>query len=107
MTYYTKTLIGSLTDDGKTTNSYDVVVYDDANHTNVIGRTELHVLDTDDIDEVMSDFMSPYQEPVLTYGQKRQQEYPPIKQQLDKIFHDGIDAWKAEIQAIKDKYPKE
>ena len=37
---------------------------------------------------------------------KRVNEYPPIEEQLDKIFHEGIDAWKEEIQAIKDKYPK-
>lgn len=38
--------------------------------------------------------------------QKRKEEYPSIPDQLDKIFHSGIDAWKADIQAIKDKYPK-
>jgi hypothetical protein len=29
-----------------------------------------------------------------------------MSEQLDKIFHEGIDAWKAEIQAIKDAHPK-
>ena len=38
--------------------------------------------------------------------QKRKEEYPSIVDQLDKIFHSGIDAWKSDIQAIKDKYPK-
>ena len=33
-------------------------------------------------------------------------EYPPLKDQLDKIYHSGVDAWKADIKAIKDKYPK-
>lgn len=42
---------------------------------------------------------------VWKYG--RTSEYPSIEDQLDKIFHEGLDAWKAEIQAIKDKYPKE
>jgi len=32
--------------------------------------------------------------------------YPSIPDQLDKIFHDGVDAWKADIQAIKDANPK-
>jgi hypothetical protein len=41
---------------------------------------------------------------IWVYG--RQSEYPSIQDQLDKIFHEGLDAWKAEIQAIKDKYPK-
>jgi hypothetical protein len=40
------------------------------------------------------------------YIGKRQAEYPSYADQLDKIFHEGIDAWKAEIQAIKNKYPK-
>jgi hypothetical protein len=40
------------------------------------------------------------------YQRKRQAEYPSYADQFDKIFHEGIDAWKAEIQAVKDKYPK-
>ena len=43
---------------------------------------------------------------VTTYTQARKAEYPPIEDQLDKIYHDGIDAWKADIKVIKDKYPK-
>lgn len=40
------------------------------------------------------------------YIAKRQAEYPSFADQFDTIFHDGIDAWKAQIQAVKDKYPK-
>ena len=43
---------------------------------------------------------------VTTYTEARAAEYPPIKDQLDKIYHEGIDAWKADIKVIKDKYPK-
>ena len=43
----------------------------------------------------------------LTYAQKRQAAYPSIQDQLDTIFHGGLDAWKAEIQAVKDAIPKE
>ena len=25
---------------------------------------------------------------------------------MDKIYHSGVNAWKAQIKAIKDKYPK-
>jgi len=42
----------------------------------------------------------------LDYARKRALEYPTIVDQLDKIYNDGIDAWKADIKAIKDKYPK-
>jgi hypothetical protein len=40
------------------------------------------------------------------YQRKRFAEYPSIRDQLDTIFHGGLDAWKAQIQAVKDKYPK-
>ena len=40
------------------------------------------------------------------YKFQRAAEYPSIVDQLDKIFHDGIDEWKETIQAVKDKYPK-
>ena len=41
-----------------------------------------------------------------SYKSKRRNEYPSVVDQLDKIYHSGIDAWKADIKTIKDKYPK-
>jgi len=41
------------------------------------------------------------------YQGKREKEYPSIKDQLDDIYHNGIDGWKATIKVTKDKYPKE
>ena len=41
------------------------------------------------------------------YQYKREVEYPSIVDQLDDIYHNGIDGWKATIKATKDKYPKE
>ena len=43
---------------------------------------------------------------VTTYTEARKVEYPPLEEQLDKIYHSGVDAWKADIKVIKDKYPK-
>ena len=40
------------------------------------------------------------------YARARALEYPSIADQLDDIFHNGLDAWKATIQTTKDKYPK-
>ena len=40
------------------------------------------------------------------YQRKRAEEYPTIKDQLDDIYHNGIDGWKTTIKAVKDKYPK-
>ena len=41
-----------------------------------------------------------------TYKYQRAAEYPSIVDQLDTLYHGGIDAWKAEIKTVKDKYPK-
>jgi hypothetical protein len=40
------------------------------------------------------------------YQRDRKKEYPTIVDQLDDIYHNGIDAWKATIKVTKDKYPK-
>ena len=36
----------------------------------------------------------------------RKKDYPSWQDQLDDIYHNGIDAWKATIKVTKDKYPK-
>ena len=41
-----------------------------------------------------------------SYKSQRKAEYPSIEDQLDDIYHNGIDAWKATIKVTKDKYPK-
>ena len=48
-----------------------------------------------------------YQEEVNVYQEKRKLEYPSWEDQLDKIYHSGVDAWKEDVKAIKDKYPKQ
>ena len=40
------------------------------------------------------------------YIAKRQQAYPSIAEQLDLIYHQGLDAWKSAIQAVKEANPK-
>jgi hypothetical protein len=42
----------------------------------------------------------------LEYSRNRAAEYPPIEDQLDDIYHNGVAGWKTTIKAIKDKYPK-
>ena len=41
-----------------------------------------------------------------SYKSQRRAEYPSIEDQLDDIYNNGIDAWKATIKTTKDKYPK-
>ena len=41
-----------------------------------------------------------------SYKSKRRAEYPSIVDQLDDLYHNGIDGWKTTIKAVKDKYSK-
>lgn len=42
----------------------------------------------------------------LEYQRKRVKEYPSFADQFDILYHGGYDAWKVEIDKIKNKYPK-
>ena len=41
-----------------------------------------------------------------SYADLRRADYPPIEEQLDKIYHGGIECWKEQIKEIKDRHPK-
>ena len=41
-----------------------------------------------------------------TYQELRAAAYPSIVDQLDLIYHGGIDAWKVAITAVKEEFPK-
>ena len=41
------------------------------------------------------------------YARSRKEEYPPLEDQLDHIYHNGIASWKANmVKPVKDKYQK-
>lgn len=41
------------------------------------------------------------------YQRNRAAEYPSFADQFDLLYHGGYEAWKASIDAIKTKFPKE
>ena len=58
------------------------------------------------IDESLVDAKVKELQAIQDYQSKRRSEYPSIEDQLDQIYHQGLDAWKADIEVIKNKYPK-
>lgn len=63
--------------------------------------------DSDDYDQAIEDrAQAKLYEQDHGYKDDRQAEYPSIVDQLDDIYHNGIDGWKETIKAVKDKYPK-
>lgn len=41
----------------------------------------------------------------LSRKDKRREAYPSIGEQLDTIYHKGIEGWRADIKKIKDENP--
>ena len=80
-------------------------------HTSVVtinGSTEKTIVATDkDNKTVTIDWtkVNAWTDPEQ-YKIDRENEYPSIEDQLDEIYHNGIDGWKTKIKAIKDKHPK-
>ena len=42
----------------------------------------------------------------VRWKKSRRDDYPDIRDQLDQIYHEGIDAWKETIKAVKDAHSK-
>lgn len=40
------------------------------------------------------------------YQRDRAVAYPSIEDQLDLLYHGGLDVWKEEINKVKEQYPK-
>ena len=61
-------------------------------------------LEQSKIDTARSELNTAYA--AVKYQRDRAAEYPSVVDQLDLIYHSGVDAWKAKIKETKDKYPK-
>lgn len=44
--------------------------------------------------------------PDVRWDLERRANYPTINEQLDLIYHNGIDQWRQVIKQVKDTYPK-
>ena len=42
----------------------------------------------------------------VKYQENRRRAYPDMQEQLDQIYHEGVDAWQETIKAVKDAHPK-
>jgi hypothetical protein len=82
----------------------DEAIY--ATHSNVVSiRGDVAYDENDNVVEYNETVVQAYINS-QAYKQQRAAEYPSYADQFDTIFHQGIDAWKAQIQAVKTKYPK-
>ena len=75
-------------------NDYSTLVWNDSSP-----KPTLEELETKR-DQMQADYDS------KQYQIDRASQYPSIQDQLDMLYHQGIDGWKAEIKKVKDAHPK-
>ena len=78
--------------------------FDQVNFDTLVFHDGVKRLDKSDYDAEVIRLEKEYSD--NEYARNRQAEYPAIADQLDEIYHNGIDSWKAVIKVTKDKYPK-
>ena len=75
----------------------DIVCIDHSGNTVTINKSNVNT----EIDRLQAEYDA------LEYSRNRQLEYPDTGTQFNKIYDDGIDAWKTDmVDPIKAKYPK-
>ncbi len=81
-------------------------LYPEAAKTKVKSDTEMYAWDKNENEIKLDlDAINNWVDPEA-YKEKRLAEYPSWNEQLDNIYHNGVDAWKVEIKKIKDRHPK-
>ena len=83
-------------------NAKVTIINDDIN--NIIWQEGTTPIPVADIEAKMVEVQAEYDS--KQYQRNRANEYPSIVDQLDDIYHNGVDGWKETIKAVKDKYPK-
>jgi hypothetical protein len=97
---YEKRFIKEVTVEGKLQRHYEV-------ESQGLGKFTVVVGEEYDADEaITSSLNATIEDYIETYATQRKSAYPSIADQLDLMYHGGYEAWKASIQAIKDKFPK-
>ena len=75
-------------------NDYDTIVWN--NPKEAVSKEALNAK----VAELQADYDS------KQYQRDRASAYPSTADQLDMLYHQGIDGWKAEIKKVKDAHPK-
>jgi len=84
----------------------DVKLQDDGDGVVYIHEWNLDIAEPTDTQLASYETAGNTAETLQTVLNNRRKEYPSMADQLDKIYHSGIDEWKKVIKTTKDKYPK-
>jgi hypothetical protein len=77
-------------------NNYDGLIWFDGN--------ELSIPTKEEVQSEVEILQAEYEH--NQYQRDRASAYPSIQDQLDTLYHQGYDGWKAMVNEVKNKYPK-
>jgi len=108
--YYTFTQIDEQIVEGQPQKHFRVSMFEDEAKTIHLGEST-YIAGNDAYNDPEGEFIKmmeapPPQKHVWNYQDDRRNAYPSIADQLDTLYHQGFDAWKAQIKEVKDNYPK-
>ena len=76
----------------------------DNKYESIIWRNGTSPISKEDVEAKLSELQADFD--AKQYQRDRAEEYPTWQDQLDDIYHNGIDGWKATIKVVKDAHPK-
>ena len=79
----------------------------DVAHDQIIWKDPFYLKPSADELQSLYDLSVSSYEKNSSYKIERRNSYPPVEEQLDMIFHHGLDVWRERIQNIKNSIPKE
>jgi len=77
---------------------------EDNNYDKIIWTTGTTPISKSDLQAKVAELQTEYDN--NKYQRDRADEYPSVVDQLDDLYHNGINGWKTTIKAVKEKYPK-
>jgi rhodanese-related sulfurtransferase len=77
-----------------------------ATHTNVVTIRDDDAFDADGNPVTYDESAVQAYIDAHAYKEQRARAYPSFADQFDLLYHGGLDAWKAAIDAVKQEYPK-
>jgi hypothetical protein len=84
-------------------NKHDAII---ATHTNVAVIRGDEAFDVDGNPVIYDEATVQAYIDANAYKEQRAKAYPSFADQFDLLYHGGLDAWKAAIDAVKQEYPK-
>lgn len=86
---------------------FEVIIQQPLEHDIEVLERDFHIKGGEFTNEELEQYEAEYNSHLASIDYIEKRVYPPIGDQLDYIYHNGVAAWKTDmIKPVKDKWPK-